>query len=314
MVDDVIPAPLAARLDDGAVVTTAEAIRLGVSKDELRRLVTDGSLRRVIRGIYAAPPPTTGQWEAEHRRLVVATVAARTATAPLVLGGPSAAVAYGLPLLSRPPAVVCAASPTVRGTKAGRVLRSIASPGPEGTSRLGLWQLTTPARTVLDVARLMSTADGVAAADAALRRGLTTHAELETVVAGLAGHVGVARARRVAHLADERSESPGESWSAVVIDDLGLPRPERQQVFYDDAGLIGRADFWWPAQRVVGEFDGRVKYGRANPSGRPPEDVLWEEKRREDRLRRRGLAVVRWTTGELHRPTLLWALLGRALT
>src|SRR5674476_401682 len=47
----------------------------------------------------------------------------------------------------------------------------------------------------------------------------------------------------------------------------------------------GRVDFWWPGARVVGEFDGRVKYGRANPSGRPPEDVLWDEKLREDRLR-----------------------------
>ena len=302
MADARLPS-LVAQIADGAVVTTAEAVRQGLSKDELRRLVADGALDRVVRGVYATPAATG--WEADHRRLVVATATARISHEPLVLGGPSAAVVYGLPILSRPPAVVCAATELLRGTKTGRTLRTIAPPGAEGTTTVGPFHLTTPARTVLDIARLMSTADGVAAADAALRRGLTTRAELRAVADRLAGHVGVARARRVVDLADERSESPGESWSAVVIDDLGLPRPERQEAFRDDTGLIGRADFWWPEHGVVGEFDGRVKYGRSNPSGRPPEEVLWAEKGREDRLRRRVAAVARWTIDELRHPAAL---------
>ncbi len=307
-------APLAAQLDGGAVVTSAELAGLGASRTDLRRLLATGSLERVVRGVYALRSPTPNRPEAEHRRLVLATMRARTGRAPVVLGGPSAAVMYGLPLLARPAPVVCAAGRTPGGTKPGRGLRTIAPPGPEGTSTLGPWKLTTPARTVLDVARLMSTADGVAAADAALRRGLTTRAELEAAVAHLAGHAGVAQARRVVRLADARSESPGESWSAVVIDSLGLPRPERQQPFHDEHGLIGRSDFWWPEHGVIGEFDGRVKYGRENPAGRAPEDVLWEEKRREDRLRRRVDTVARWTTTELRRPADLLRMLGPLLT
>lgn len=81
-----------------------------------------------------------------------------------------------------------------------------------------------------------------------------------------------------------------------------IPRPERQETFADARGVIGRGDFWWPDKRLVGEFDGRVKYGRSNPSGRPPEDVLWEEKLREDRLRAIDLMVARWTTADLRRP------------
>ncbi len=93
----------------------------------------------------------------------------------------------------------------------------------------------------------------------------------------------------------------------------GIPRPKRQQEIFDASGLIGRVDFWWPELRTVGEFDGRVKYGRANPSGRPPEDVLWDEKRREDRLRVAGLNVVRWITQDLRRPADWIARLKAAL-
>ena len=58
-------------------------------------------------------------------------------------------------------------------------------------------------------------------------------------------------------------------------------------------------DFGWPAARTVGEFDGRVKYGRLVRPGQDPGDVVYAEKLREDRLRAQGLAVVRWTWSDL---------------
>jgi hypothetical protein len=129
----------------------------------------------------------------------------------------------------------------------------------------------------------------------------------------MAGRAGVERARRAVRLADQRSESPGESWSAVVIDDLDLPAPERQHEIRARDGMVGRSDFWWADARVVGEFDGRVKYGRANPAGRAPEDVLWAEKRREDRIRATAVTVVRWTSAELSNPSRLMRMLAPAL-
>ena len=53
--------------------------------------------------------------------------------------------------------------------------------------------------------------------------------------------------------------SPGESLSRVQMFVLNLPRPTLQHPMHDDAGRIGVVDFWW--QGVVGEFDGRSKYG-----------------------------------------------------
>ena len=92
----------------------------------------------------------------------------------------------------------------------------------------------------------------------------------------------------------------GESRSRVAIRAAGLPEPVLQwRVAAPDGELIGMTDFGWPAARTVGEFDGRVKYGRLVRPGQDPGDVVYAEKLREDRLRAQGLAVVRWTWSDL---------------
>jgi hypothetical protein len=75
------------------------------------------------------------------------------------------------------------------------------------------------------------------------------------------GCPGVPVARRVVAFADGRSESVGESRSRVAIAAAGLPPPELQWSMRLDHGMA-YTDFAWPELRTVGEFDGRVKYGR----------------------------------------------------
>ena len=58
-------------------------------------------------------------------------------------------------------------------------------------------------------------------------------------------------------------------------------------------------DFAWPAQRTVGEFDGKVKYGRLLRPGQSPGDVVYAEKLREDTIRAEDWEVVRWTWADL---------------
>ena len=58
-------------------------------------------------------------------------------------------------------------------------------------------------------------------------------------------------------------------------------------------------DFGWPELRTVGEFDGRVKYGRLLEPGQDPGDVVYAEKLREDAVRAQRLEVVRWTWADL---------------
>jgi hypothetical protein len=115
--------------------------------------------------------------------------------------------------------------------------------------------------------------------------------------AELASHpspVGRRRAGLALTIADGMSGSPGESVSRVGIHILGLPSPELQHEFVDAEGSMF-VDFWWPQLGLAGEFDGYGKYLREElRGGRTIAEVLIAEKRREDRLRRLGLTVVRW--------------------
>ena len=102
-------------------------------------------------------------------------------------------------------------------------------------------------------------------------------------------------AARAVDFADPLSESVGESRSRVLIHRLGLTAPDLQvRVRRRDGSVMARCDFGWEGHRTVGEFDGRVKYGRLLRPGQSAEDVVWAEKRREDSLRDEGWQVVRW--------------------
>jgi hypothetical protein len=140
----------------------------------------------------------------------------------------------------------------------------------------------------------------VVTADWALAGGVVTPEELADAVARCKGWRGCPKARGVVAFADGRSESVGESRSRVAIARLGLPTPLPQWEVWNPYGqLVGRVDFGWPPWRVVGEFDGRTKYGRLLLPGQHPGEVVYQEKLREDELRAEQLTVVRWTWRDL---------------
>ena len=74
--------------------------------------------------------------------------------------------------------------------------------------------------------------------------------------------------------------------------------PELQVEIRDARGLVGRVDAWYEEAAVAVEFDGLVKY-EAPRDGRSPARVLWEEKRREDRLRNLDIRVLRVVRADL---------------
>jgi hypothetical protein len=174
-------------------------------------------------------------------------------------------------------------------------------------------RVTSAARAVVDIARTAEFESAVAVADAALRlrarrvepptssrlreRGVTGP-DLDAAVRRATGWPGVPDARRVVAFADARSESVGESRSRVAIALAGLPPPQLQWPVPLD-GSTAYTDFAWPEQRTVGEFDGRVKYGRLLRSGQSPGDVVYAEKLREDAIRAADWEVVRWRWADL---------------
>lgn len=165
-----------------------------------------------------------------------------------------------------------------------------------------------------DTVPRMETAGGVVVLDAVLGGRVPSGASLSREVLEAWGQFihsqrRLTRWRACLELADARSESAGESLSRVRMLDLGF-EPPQLQVNFDLGGTLARVDFYWPSVGVVGEFDGRLKYTRAAGLGASPaEQVVWEEKLREDALRARGLKVVRWVWDDLQRPGVLAARL-----
>jgi hypothetical protein len=94
----------------------------------------------------------------------------------------------------------------------------------------------------------------------------------------------------------------------------GLAMPMLQFIVRDLAGNeLGRSDYAWLGGRVLGEFDGLIKYGRLRRAGEAAGDVVVREKVREDRLRDNGSRVVRWVWAELGRPKPVIARIQHAL-
>lgn len=122
------------------------------------------------------------------------------------------------------------------------------------------------------------------AVDAAVRAGyLDVRRFEEALPAGPSR--GSRRARLVILALDRRHESVGESYTAIRLVEHGIRSIEPQHEFRT-GDRIDRVDFWLPDLGVVVEFDGKQKYvDPAMLGNRSPEDALWQEKLREDRVR-----------------------------
>ena len=230
--------------------------------------------------------------EHRHAALVHATGLCLERESP-VFAITSAAAVWGLPRIEPWPDAVRVLVDTATRGRGSSLVRPHVGREAETVVR-GAIRVTTPARTVVDVARTCSLHSAVASADHALRHGLCTREDLMAEVDAVPPRVrGRNAARLVGELADPLSMSPGESLSRVQMFLLNLPRPELQREVHDANGLIGLVDFGW--EGVVGEFDGKVKY-RVPDDADPATagEIVWREKQREDRLRR-SVRVARWT-------------------
>ena len=280
-----------------------------------------GELVRVRPGVYL--PPAVWEGLSPTQRHLARMHAAALTLRGTVFSHQSAAVAHGLPLLTRRLERVHLLQRTGKGSgaRAGAVVHAFS--GDADVVLRGGLRITGGARTVMDLARTLPHAEALAAADAALRapsrtgqdrrRGpVATQAELLARAEQLIGSRNGHAAYLVAAEADPRAGSPGESFSRSLVLRLGAPRPELQVAFHDDDGLIGYGDLYWREWDVLGEFDGRLKYGADNPSGLPPETVVYREKLREDRLRRVCRRVIRFSWADLEDPPRFAALLSGA--
>lgn len=298
MLGDPPPAPF----DPSHLHPAGDLRRRGVEPTRSRRA---GQLEyvQVRRGVWIraelwhAMLPVT-----RHAALVQATALRCAPDSAVIYSHESAAALWGMPRIEAWPDVAHVTT-IVPIRSSARVRRHHGEIDSYLTGQ-GL-RLTTPARTVVDLARTGSFVTALAAADFALRHGLTTPDNLVAEAGDLPWRGrGRVAAQLVAELADGRAMSAGESLSRAQMFVLNLPRPDLQVECTDELGLIGYADFGW--EGVVGEFDGLVKY--RVPGGADPREagrVVWQEKQREDRIRATGRRVARLVWADALTPVRL---------
>ena len=297
-------------------ILRSTALRSGYSDGEIRRLRRNGTWASVRRGSYLPAGVSALQQlddERRHELLIRATVPGLGI--PAVVSHCSAAILLRIPLWSTPLRVVqLTRHPPARNGRTANVLIHAAAIEPEEITLVDGIPVTDPARTIADLARTLPFEQAVVAADAALHARLTTPAGLAAAAARMAGKPGSRAMNRVIRFADGRSESVGESRSRVMMCRAGLVMPMLQFIVRDLAGnRLGRSDYAWLRGRVLGEFDGLIKYGRLRRAGEDAGDVVVREKLREDRLRDNGSRVVRWVWADLGRPKPVIARIQHAL-
>lgn len=277
-----------------AVLTRQEALAAGLSSDQIRHRTRSGVWTRLSRGVFLRDPALLASPQVNER--VVELHAARAAAAQrehpdCVIGFESACAVHGFPLVSGPPALVQLLVPDGgwTGIRNGVRFRECRL-SPSDIQTTG-HRITAPSRTWIDVARTRRLADALSAGDAALRSNQLVIDDVTWLLGELGSIRGVRLARFALSLIDGRRETPLESWSFAKFVEWEIPLPQMQVELFDDHGLIGRTDFYWSRNRVVGEADGVLKY--SDPA------ALYAEKRREDRLRARGFTVIRWGRQDL---------------
>ena len=268
-------------------------------------MVRDGDLCLLRPGVYAPTATVTslvhdqrGTKTRHAGEQLLRLAAALAATGSQSVGSHrSAGQVYGLGLVGRDLAQVTeiTRAPGARGGHTARlgVLVHVARLPPDHAVSYRGVPLTSVPRTVIDLARTVPFAEGVAIADSALNARLTSKAELAAVIADCPRWPGLQRAREVTAFSDARSESVLESLGRAVFHQAALPPPDLQVWVGDDGEVIGRTDFLWRRYNTIAEADGAFKYQTP--------DRARAQLERDARLRAAGYEVVHFTWPQITR-------------
>ena len=285
------------------MLTTAQLRQAGLSAPDLVAIVSRGVLRHPGRGLYAVAALSSDDPGTWHRQLVAG---AFLLYPDAVLTGTTALLSRGLPVWGAPLATPRLLRPRDRcgGMSAFHIRRS----GRRQPSVEGPWGPCVPlADAIVQHAMDAGIVPGVVSADAALHGGLVTEDGLAAAVQRVSFWPRSSRAVAMRGFVDGRRETVGESRTAVTLAFAGIELVPQVTITDEDGRFVARVDFVVAGTRVIVEFDGRVKYG--DESGA----TLFDEKKREDRLRALGYIVVRIVWADLETPGLVAAKVLRAM-
>ncbi|MFT4212138.1 MAG: hypothetical protein QM626_09720 [Microbacterium sp.] len=281
----------------------------------LKRAVDSGEWVRVVPGVFAS----SREWRRllpleRHRVRVIETMRRLPAPATFVLH--AAAAIWRMDVLGRWPAQVDVAVRSSGGARSsGTVRRHAVDPRGLALLPVGRHFVTTPAQTAVDLALTLPHVVAVTAIDQSLwdrRRGgaLTTRDELRRVQAANSHRRGHARAGRAIAAAEDGAANVRETEARLELIRLGFPRPRLQERRILRTGRLVYGDMYFPEADHWLEVDGDGKYVSPEyTGGRSPEEIVIDEKNRENEIRREVRGFSRLGPKDAGRPRLLYDIL-----
>jgi very-short-patch-repair endonuclease len=270
---------------------------MGLSGDAIDRRIRDGRLHPIYRGVYLVghPAPTR---HALHFAAVLAcgprSALSHTSAAMLwdLLPYPAQIRLQHVTVVGRNP-----------GIKSGIRIHRVATCDPNELRVHRRIAVTSPARTLLDIAPGIGIQELEAAAAEAIAMRLVRVVDLEATLDRNRRRRGAARFRELLerHRDPALTRSEAERRMLTLIRSAGLPRPEV------NARVGGfEVDFLWRAERLIVEVDGFQFH-----SSRP---AFERDRARDAELGSRGFRVIRVTWRQIvDQPQVLTGRLQRAL-
>lgn len=267
----------------------------GFSPRRVADWVRAGELVAVRRGVYTTAELWASWDEFRQRPLARIRAAELTLTLPHVFSHDSAALLHGLPLLRPQDAAVFITREHVQGsrTRYGVHHHGAAYTASQVVTIDGL-QVLDVARTVADLGRTHGYRAGLVAADGALQLGVP-RGLLMAAYRPMYCWPGITDVRAAVEDSDPGAESAGETLARELVRELGLGPIETQ------FPVVVRSGVKWCDLRVgchLFEFDGRLKIrsvGRGGVAEAEVEQVLWDERRRQQEICALGLGMSRLT-------------------
>jgi predicted transcriptional regulator of viral defense system len=285
------------------LLTAAQALDAGLSRNEIHILLRSGRWRRVFRGVYLIHGDTMAS-ELAPQILIRAgqlsigpqAVAVLKAAAQLhgIVGWRSTeqALDFAVPPQAATPA---------RVVDRGIVVHQWTLPL-DSVTHIADIPVTTPLRTLSDLLLSSGRFDAVSTLDAALNRKLIDRGDVDRLIASFHRRRGAVLARQFVAEADGRAESPLETRGRLCLADAGLAPDEVQADIFDDEGIfLARADMLWRSSRLIAEADGAAFHQHP--------DALFRDRHRQNDLVRAGYRVVRFTWDDVIRPGYVAALI-----
>jgi len=282
------------------VVGVRQLYALGLSQGQVRRRAAAGWLHRVHRGVYAV-----GHGCLTRRGHWMAAVLAYGAGAALSHQAAAAlwrlrAEPAGTPVdVTIPTASGCSSRPGIRLHRVGTLL-------PAEVSRCERIPVTTPARTILDLAAVLSRRQLERLIDEAERLRLCGATELEAIAAAHAARGAVGAAALASVL---RSHTVGATLTRSELEErfLALCRGRGVPAPLVNAPLLGlTVDFHWQDEAVVVEVDGHASHGTRR--------AFQDDRDRDSLLAAHGVRTLRFTWWDVtKRPAVVADRLRRVL-